>query len=214
MRNAAPEGISVACVPPAGQSSMLDGLSLFTSLSRAMCGEAGVCDVGSLVWMMVRQVVPCESMAVFVHDDVTDTMVAQYAVGAHADALRQSSHPMMHGPIGWTGVTRRAIVNAEAAAASKPDAQAGPAPFWVCTVPLVFEESLTAVIGLYASEPSPFTAQHAQMLELLTPRLAAAFAALETRHNAAGPVEGLPAKRRAADLQIVKGGTVALTQQA
>jgi GAF domain-containing protein len=195
---------------------VLDGLTLVTSLSRAMCGEAGLSDVGSLVWMMVRQMVPCEAMAVFVHDEVTDTMVPRYVTGAHAAALRHSRHPMTKTAIGWTGMTRRAVVNAETIIEPAPGASdGGPHPCWVCTMPLVHNDALTAVVALYAAQPRPFNEQHAQILELLTPRLSAAFAALETRHNAADPVEGLPARRKsAADLRIVKGVGVSANQPA
>jgi len=196
--------------------SVLDGLTFFTSLSRAMCGEAGVSDVGSLVWMMVRQMVPCETMAVFVHDEVTDTMIPRYAAGAHARAVRHSRHPMTETAIGWTGMTRRAVVNAQTTIEPDPGAgDAGQHPCWVCTVPLVHNDALTAVLALYTAQPDRFSEQHAQILELLTPRLSAAFAALETRHNAADPVEGLPARRKsAADLRIVKGVGVSATQPA
>jgi GAF domain-containing protein len=82
-------------------------------------------------------------------------------------------------------------------------------------VPLIHDDALTAVVALYAAQPGPFTEQHAQILELLTPRLSAAFAALETRHNAADSVEGLPIRRKsAADLRIVKGVGVSETQPA
>jgi GAF domain-containing protein len=153
---------------------------------------------------------------VFVHDEITDTMVPRYAAGAHAGAVRRSRHSMTQTAIGWTGMTRRAVVNAQTII--EPDLgadDAGAHPCWVCTVPLVHNDALTAVVALYAAQPAPFNEQHAQILELLAPRLSAAFAALETRHNAADPVEGLPARRKsAADLRMVKGVGVSSTQPA
>jgi GAF domain-containing protein len=215
IQSTSPAEAAQAAANRTAPAAVLDGLTLFTSLSRAMCGEAGVSDVGSLVWMMVRQMVPCEAMAVFVHDEVTDTMVNRYAAGAHAGAIRQSRHAMTQTAIGWSGMTRRAVVNAETILEPAGVDHAEPHRCWVSTVPLVHDNALTAVVALYASQPGRLTEQHAQILELLTPRLSAAFAALETRHNAADPVEGLPARRKSgAGLRIVKSVGVSATQPA
>ena len=40
-----------------------------TSLARAVSGEATIGDVGALTWMMLRQVIPCVSMGIFLHDE-------------------------------------------------------------------------------------------------------------------------------------------------
>jgi putative nucleotidyltransferase with HDIG domain len=190
---------------PNAAPALLDELAAFTSLSRTVCGEASISDVGAVVWMMVRQVVPCESMALFVPDESTDSIVARHASGTWAAGLRQARYDMTHGPVAWTAVTRRAIVNAE----SRIEATGGrgdePIPCRVCTMPLVHEGQMQAVVALYASPAAPFSEQHAQILELLAPRLAAAFSALVTRHHAADPVEGLPARRPASpDLRLVR----------
>jgi hypothetical protein len=183
---------------PGSTPPMLDELAAFTSLSRAVCGEAGTSDVGALVWMMVRQVVPCGAMALFVPDEASDMMVARYAAGSRAAALRHERHPMSQGPVGWTAVNRRAIANAEA----RVDPAQGSASdepgqlHWVCTMPLVHDDVLIAVVALYSGKAAPFSEQQAQLLELCTPRLAAAFASLDTRHSASHPVEGLPAPLR------------------
>ena len=50
---------SAAATPPSSRE-----LVAFTSLSRAVGGEAGMSDVGALVWMIVRDVVPCEPGAI------------------------------------------------------------------------------------------------------------------------------------------------------
>ena len=56
---------------PAG-GEVTDGLLAVTSLSRALTGQAGVADVGALIWMIVRQVLPCEAMAIFLPDERND----------------------------------------------------------------------------------------------------------------------------------------------
>jgi hypothetical protein len=87
----------------------------------------------------------------------------------------------------------------------EPTADEQAPPRWMCTMPLVHDDRLQAVVALYASASSPFTDQQAQLLELLAPRLAATFASLGTRHTAADPVDGMAA-RRGSDLRIVRRG--------
>lgn len=150
-----------------------DEVVAFASLSRAMTGQAGVQDIGALAWALVRPLVPCDSMALFVTDETQDLMVPAYAAGVHADALRSTRHRMADGPVGWTAVNRRPIINGEA-----PELKAaalGEAPaIRVCTVPLPFEDRGTAVAAFYAA--TPFSDRDAQLLELLAPTLAAALA--------------------------------------
>jgi putative nucleotidyltransferase with HDIG domain len=204
IQSAEPAALAAAAGGP--DAGMLEEVVAFASFSRAMRGEAGLGDIGALVWMMMRNVVPCSSMALFVHEEATDAMVARHTAGANAAALRQTRYGMSQGPVGWTAVTRRAIVNTEArldGGGSIP----GDSPLaWMCTLPLVHEGSLTAVVALYAAEGSPFTEQHAQVLDLLAPQLASALASLQTRHLAAGPVDAMPAARPAGDLRVVRGG--------
>ena len=52
----------------AADAGASDGLLAVTSLSRAVSGEARVADVGALMWMVVRQLVPCDAMALFLPD--------------------------------------------------------------------------------------------------------------------------------------------------
>src|SRR4029453_5228762 len=58
-----------------------------TNLGRAVSGEATIADVGALTWMMLRQVVPCVSMAIFMYDEKHDAVTIHHADGAHAATL-------------------------------------------------------------------------------------------------------------------------------
>lgn len=180
--------------PDAGH---LEDLSAFTSLSRAISGEAGLSDLGALIWATVRHVVPCSTLALFLPEERTDSMVAAYAAGADAAALRQARYPMSRGAVGWSAVNRRMIVNGEA---SIPNGAAHGAVSSVCTLPLVHEGALVAVLALYAVPHAPFTDQQAQILELIAPRLALTVASAR-HHQAADPLEALPLPT---ELRLVK----------
>ena len=184
-----------------------DEIVAFTSLARAVSGEAALSDLGAVVWVMVRQVVPSTGLALFVPDESTDSIVARYAAGPYASALRTARYGMSHGPVGWSAVNRRMIVNGDALidVDAVDTSSAGAPPHWVCTLPLVHEGNCLAVLALYAPKASPFAEQQAQLLELLAPRLADAVATITTKHAAANPVETLPAARpRPASLRVLR----------
>ncbi len=154
-------------------TDVTDGLLAVTSLSRALMGQAGVADVGALIWMIVRQVLPCQAMALFLPNEETDEVAIRFAAGPNAQALRGISRPSGSGIAGWVAVNRRAAVNADAAL--DLGLQAGdlqPALRSCLAVPLIESESLIAVLAVYRERPGAFSEDDLRLLELLAPRLA------------------------------------------
>jgi putative nucleotidyltransferase with HDIG domain len=182
------------------ETPAVEQIAAFTSLSRAMNGEAGLSDLGGLIWILVRDVVPCSSLALFLPDERVDAMVARVAAGAHASALRPVRYGMSRGAVGWTAVNRRMIVNGDPISGADGLDAAMP-PQSVCTLPLVDDGRLIAVLALYNPPSTPFADAQAHLLELLAPRLAATVASVTTRHAAADPVESLPKRH---DIRIIR----------
>jgi putative nucleotidyltransferase with HDIG domain len=150
-----------------------------TSLARAVSGEATIGDVGALTWMMLRQVIPCVSMGIFLHDEKSDAAVIQYADGAHASLLRGARVTLGTGIAGWSAAHRRFVLNGDPTMDLGPGVVSFSPPLRSSlTVPLIREKSLIAVISLYGSTPEAFTDDHARLLTLLAPSLATSLAAL------------------------------------
>ena len=187
-------------------TAALDELVTFTSLARALGGQATFSDVGALAWLMVRQVVPCAAFALYALDEATDMMVARHAAGAHASTWRRSRYPMSVGAVGWSAVNRRSLLNAEALVDA--DAVASPEhlpPAHVmCSIPLVHEGTLVAVLAVYAAKGTPFSEQQLQLLELLAPQLAASIAALP--QETPMPAETSGRRTVVSELQLDRGG--------
>src|SRR5262249_24522392 len=78
--------IEPAAPPP--DAGVTDAMLAVASLSRAVEGNARIADVGALLWMIVPQILPCDTFAIFAADDDRDEMVIRYAAGAHAQAIR------------------------------------------------------------------------------------------------------------------------------
>jgi GAF domain-containing protein len=149
-----------------------DGLLAITSLSRAVGGNARISDVGALLWMIVRQIVPCDAMGIFVVDEDRDQIVGRYAAGTHAQAIRGVSRAVGTGMVGWVAVNRRPVNNGE------PSIDLGACatdPLRSCVaLPLMQGETLVAVLAMYSA--AVFSEDHLRLLELLAPRVASALA--------------------------------------
>jgi putative nucleotidyltransferase with HDIG domain len=164
---------------PSGIEAATSEVLAVTSLARAVSGEATIGDVGALTWMMLRQVIPCVSMGLFLHDEKLDAVVVQYADGAHASLLRGARVTLGTGIAGWSAAHRRFVLNGDPAMDLGPGVVSFSPPLRSSlTVPLIRGKRLVAVISLYASTPEAFTDDHARLLTLLAPSLATSIASL------------------------------------
>jgi GAF domain-containing protein len=177
-----------------------DGLLAISSLTRALGGNAQLADVGSLVWMLIRQIVPCEAMALFLPDETHDHVMVRFAAGAHAHALRGVTRPTSTGLAGWVAVNRAPILNGEPILDLGFRAETSPALRSSVVVPLIESDAVIAVLALYSNELLAFTDDHLRVLELLAPSLAASLVdAVIADEDSLYPV-----KRPVASLKLVK----------
>jgi GAF domain-containing protein len=179
-----------------------DEVLAVTSLARAVAGEASLTDVGALAWMMLRNVVPCNSMALFVTDEGCDAVSVRFAAGAHAAQLRQMRKARGTGVAGWVSATRRGALNAEpsldlglAASTMTPPLLA------TIAVPLTHEGACVGVLALYSSSWNAFSEDQLRLLELLAPSFAASVATVAIAPEPA--LVGATA-RRPAEIRLVR----------
>jgi len=155
-----------------------DGMLAVTSLSRALAGNARTIDVGSLLWMILRQTLPCDAMTVSLFDQSSDAMVVRFAAGLHAGAFRMLSQSRGSGISGWVALNLQPAVNAAPAVElGSRGADLVPRLQSCLAVPLLDGETLAAVLSVYSERPQAYTDDHVRLVELLSPRLAAALLA-------------------------------------
>ena len=164
--------------PPADAAATSEVLAV-ASLARAVSGEASLADVGALTWMMLRQVVPCVSMGLFLYDDQHDAVGAQFAAGAHTAVVHGKRLAVGSGVAGWCAANRRLVRNADpaidlgvAVTTMSPPLRSS------ITVPLTHDGAMIGVLSFYASTPDAFTDDHARLLTLLASSLASSIASL------------------------------------
>ena len=178
--------------PAQAEAALGDELLAITSLSRALTGDAKVADVGALLWTILRSVLPCETMGIFLPDVETDEIALRYVAGAHAASLRGTRRATGGGIAGWVAVNTRPAVNAD------PSLDLGfrigeiTPPLRSClAVPLVDGESLVAVLALYRMQRTAFSEDDVRLVELLAPRLAMSLATASlAERNADQPSKG------------------------
>jgi GAF domain-containing protein len=172
---------------------MDDGFQAITSLSRAVAVGVRLPDVGSLLWVVLRQMVPCDAMALFMPDETGSFVAVRYAAGAHASQLEGVTRPAGLGIAGWAAVSRRSVVNAEPIFDLGMRASLTSALRSSVVVPLIDNGTVVAVLALYSKDLLAFTDEHATMLELLGSRLAVTLADAAVAQQ--GPAVQTPALR-------------------
>ena len=201
-RSGAPAVDKAASVSEPAVAGELLGVS---SLARAVAGEASLADVGALSWMMLRQVVPCAAMGVFVPEERDDSIRGVYAAGVHAQVIRDLRSVPGTGVVGWSAANRRMAINAEPALDyGHHVAQLEPPLLSMVAVPLIHEGSVAAVVALYATAKNAFTEDQGRLLELLAPTLAAALAIVQAEHQADAPPAVQPRRARTAELHVLR----------
>jgi GAF domain-containing protein len=174
-----------------------DEVLALVKLSRALQGNAHLPEVGALVWTLLRRIVPCDSMAIFLPDVMQEHVVIRYSAGTHAKDIYDASRPMSMGLAGWAAVNRQAVLNAD------PSIDIGfraPELRSCLVAPLIASDAVIAVLALYSTVPAGFWDDHVRLLGLLGPSLAEAMVdavmADEDTH--------VPMQRQVAVLKLVK----------
>jgi GAF domain-containing protein len=175
--------------PVSVEPAAADGLLAVSSLSRALTGEANVADAGALLWAVLKQVLPCDAMALLAPDSATDRVTTRFAAGVGAPALRGIRRATASGVVGWVAATRRAAVNADPLIDLRDgDRESPPALASCLAVPLLEAGALVAVLALYRTEPHAFSDDHVRLVELLGARVSMPLAQALAADTAASPL--------------------------
>jgi putative nucleotidyltransferase with HDIG domain len=181
-----------------------DEVLAVSSLARAVAGEATLTDVGALAWMMIRNLVPCASMALFVNDEGQDLVVVRFAAGAHVATLRRVRKPRGTGIAGWVSATRRGALNADPALDLGPDAGTMTPPLRAAlAVPLIHDGGCGGVLAVYQSTSNAFSEDQLRLLELLAPSFAAAVASVNAAEQPVAAMAGTR-RQRTGDLRLLR----------
>jgi putative nucleotidyltransferase with HDIG domain len=202
-RSAVVEPPRAPAVPAEVEPADLPGeLLAVISLGRIVSGHPRVGDVALMAWTHLQRLVPASSCAFFIPSGRTDVIAARYAAGEHAAVLQNLSMGVGQRLSGWVAAHRRPIVNSDASLDLGKDEAANLR--YCLSTPLVAGNALSGVVTLYA--PTPFSDDHARIMQLMAPHLADMLARVARLEEAfvepAGP-EAAPRPAERGNLRVV-----------
>jgi putative nucleotidyltransferase with HDIG domain len=143
----------------------------------------------SRIHAILRNLMPADVCALYVHDAETDTLAATSVSGVHAPAIVGTTIRVGQRLSGWVAANRQTIVNSEAALdLGNLTMRLDPPPLRCLSTAICTDGELSGVLTLYSTRRQPFTEAHVPMIEavaiglgnLLRVRHGAAMAAGET----------------------------------
>ena len=145
-----------------------DDLLAIVSLARVLGGEATFGDAAALATAHVSRILPDTTCAFYVHDQTSGHLVARYATGQHAAALRGLSMPLGERLSGWVAACRQTIANSDAALDLH---DRGVTLGSAISTPLVDGDRVLGVFTAYATAQRAFTDDQSRLVEMMAPHL-------------------------------------------
>jgi putative nucleotidyltransferase with HDIG domain len=144
-------------------------------LSEIMGGHASVDDLVHLLARHLQRISPASLVVFYLIDRERDILRAVHAVGAGDHLAVGLELPLGDGLSGWVAANRRSIRNSSPAL-DLGDRVLSLSPPLLSTLSAVLshEDSVLGVVSLYAPARDAFTADHQQVLELVSRPVAAA----------------------------------------
>jgi diguanylate cyclase (GGDEF)-like protein len=136
-------------------------------IALAIGGSLDVFDTMAALSAKLPDLVPCASVALFLHEDETDTLRCRFATGTGADVLQQVVARAGKGPTGWVALNRRPLVNADPAA----DLEAAGLDHVSTTLrsalvcPLIVADRSIGTLSVYHTEGACYRDDHRRLLE-------------------------------------------------
>jgi putative nucleotidyltransferase with HDIG domain len=159
----------------AGPSYDLPVLEMVYELGAAM---ATASDSGAVIERLhdaLRPLMPAACTVVYEYEPASDALIARYASGQHADALRGLAIPLGQRLTGWVAAQRSTVINSDAALdLGNLTMRLTPSPHTCLSTVLCVDGELVGVVSVYSTTLDPFTDRHGALLEVLAPKLAAA----------------------------------------
>ena len=178
-----------------------DDLLAIVSLARVLGGEATFGDAAALATAPLSRILADATCVFYIHDAASGHLVARYATGEHAAALRGISMAMGERLSGWVAACRQTITNSDAALdLYDRDVTLGSA----ISTPLVDGDRVVGVFTAYAAAHRAFTDDQSRLVEMMAPHLGRIVgAALRSEQRTRDHQEPRTATPGSRDLRVV-----------
>jgi putative nucleotidyltransferase with HDIG domain len=120
----------------------------------------------SRIHAILRDLMPADISALYLHDPESDTLGASSVSGVHAKAIVGTRIQTGQRLTGWVAANRQTIVNSEAALdLGNLAMRLDPAPLRCLSTAICADGELLGALTLYSTRRQPFTEAHAPMVE-------------------------------------------------
>jgi len=137
-------------------------------LAQVLAGLTGILapkEVFAIFAGRLQELIPADCMAIFMRCDTT--LAAQYACGAHGDALWFSTIPVGEGVSGWVAANGKPILNGNPSADSPELSDLKSA----LAIPIEVDGATAGVLSIFRAKVDAFSSAHLQELMTLAPIL-------------------------------------------
>jgi putative nucleotidyltransferase with HDIG domain len=143
-------------------------------LGRALADADDANEVAIILQQHLQTEMPLAVLAIYVYDDLSDTLVLRDATGNQMRALAGLRVRLGDGVSGWVAANRQPMINADPRLELQEHAaQFSPALRSCLAVPLAGKgDAVIGVIAAYASTPDAFREAHRRLLEAVASRVA------------------------------------------
>ncbi len=144
-------------------------------IAQAMGTSLGVADTMGLISAKLSNLVPFSCAALFLYDDVTETMRCRFATGVNADLIQRVAVKNGEGLTGWVARNQRPLVNARPSAdmeaAGLGDEPTSLQSALVC--PLIFGDRFIGALAVYHVDAAFYRDDHRRLLDRVSEQAAA-----------------------------------------
>lgn len=155
----------------------------FYEIARTFSSSLNLEDTLAILVNKISHIVPCETCAVYLSDEVTNSAVVAHAAGKNADALKAHAVSVGDGAVG-TVLARRLAQSLTAPHVEFAGAALGPDSDYraLALVPLTKGERLIGALAIYTTHTNAYTGEHMRVLDTIA-RLASDAIANAIRHS-------------------------------
>jgi len=169
-------------------------LSLY-ELAEALANRVNLADAADILGRQLDRLIPSSICVFYIHDNVTDELVAKHTRGDDGSALIETRIPVGHRLSGWVAANRETILNSDPALDFSDKTTSMQLNLLSClSTPLISDGTLVGVLSLYSTSANGFTEEHRRIIETVNHQIAATLKCAAGFDNAlrTDPVTGLP----------------------
>jgi len=154
-------------------ASSAEEMVVLFDLVRGLAAVTSAADLTELIAHHVRRIVPASSFVLYLYNVSADDLVAIHATGEHSSHFNSIRIRRGERLTGWVAANKQTIINSDPVLDLGEMSRGLRPRLRSClSVPIVYEDSLLGVFGLYSTESQAFAENDRRVCELVARQIA------------------------------------------